>query len=149
MSYEKMMRWNRKHRKGISYKRGWMGFDHSVPGRFTPSAAFLDEYFEYKKECEKRGVEPVSCEKYYHTPNFAKRSLLIGLLRIESNQYCFPAKTYFFIMDGADNIYHHSDKKWRKKRLKQLRSYSFETMDEAKEKLTKLQTGAELDNGCI
>lgn len=29
MSYKKMMKWNKTHRKGISYKHGYMGFNPS------------------------------------------------------------------------------------------------------------------------
>lgn len=29
MSYNKMMKWNKKHRKGISYKKGFLGFNSS------------------------------------------------------------------------------------------------------------------------
>lgn len=77
MSYEKMMKWNKKHPKGISYKKGWMGFDTSTPGSFTPSMAFLDEnYFPYRERCAKAGIEPASCKDYYY--NSRKYDEILG-----------------------------------------------------------------------
>lgn len=60
MSYEKMMKWNRKHRKGTKQPV----IMHTNSG-FTPSLAFLDDYFEYREECKQKGTEPLSCEEYY------------------------------------------------------------------------------------
>jgi hypothetical protein len=44
---------------------------------------------------------------------------------IKSNQYGFPCKTYWYIVDGEGKIYHYSDKKFRKKSLKQLLTYAY------------------------
>ena len=64
MSYTQMMKWNRKHPKGISYKRGYMGF-HTTKG-FTPALAWLKEdWWPYLERCKAEGVEPMECEQYY------------------------------------------------------------------------------------
>ena len=45
---------------------------------------------------------------------------------IKSNQYGFsPAKTYWYILNKIDEIYHHKDKKWRKKCLKEMTTYAY------------------------
>jgi len=61
MSYQKAMKWNRKHPKGTRQPV----LMHTDSG-FTPSNAFLDKYFKYQAECEKIGIKPESCEYYYH-----------------------------------------------------------------------------------
>lgn len=61
MSYEKMMKWNRKHRKGTRQPV----LMHTESG-FTPSIAFLDKYFKYREQCEAAGIEPAGCEEYYN-----------------------------------------------------------------------------------
>ena len=62
MSYAKAMKWNKKHPKGTRQPV----IMHTNSG-FTPSTAFLDEYFEYRAECEKEGRTPLECEDYYKT----------------------------------------------------------------------------------
>lgn len=61
MSYEKAMKWNRKHPKGTRQTC----IMHTDSG-FTPSSAYLDSYFEYRKECEDVGIEPAECKEYYY-----------------------------------------------------------------------------------
>lgn len=61
MSYEKMMKWNKKHRKGTRQNV----IMHTGSG-FWPSAMFLDKYFKYREECEDAGIEPVGDEFYYN-----------------------------------------------------------------------------------
>ena len=55
-----MMKWIKGHPKGskqnISFHTG---------GTFNPSLSFLNKYFKYREDCEKTGVEPLSCEEYY------------------------------------------------------------------------------------
>lgn len=60
MSYEKMMKWNRKHRKGTHQ----VCIMHTDSG-FTPSILFLNKYFAYLESCENLGTIPLSCEDYY------------------------------------------------------------------------------------
>ena len=74
MSYEKMMKWNKKRPKGTKQPI----LMHTNSG-FTPSTAFLEDYFEYRAESEAIGIEPISCEEYYKTPSFLKRELLTPL----------------------------------------------------------------------
>ncbi len=64
MSYEQMMKWSRKHRKGISHN--YMGF--ACSSSFWPSTAFLEEdYWPYLKQCKIEGIKPMGCEEYYKT----------------------------------------------------------------------------------
>lgn len=64
MSYEKMMKWNRKHPKGI--KQMYMGFDTSTPGgKIRHSSAFIDCYFEHREECKKVKIKPPTIDEYY------------------------------------------------------------------------------------
>jgi hypothetical protein len=65
MSYEKMMKWNKKHTKGTRQPTLF----HTNSG-FTPSKAFLDKYFIYRENCQKEGIEPLKCEEYYHSKTF-------------------------------------------------------------------------------
>jgi len=63
-SYQQMMKWNRKHPKGINYKKGYMGF-HSTRG-FTPAYAWLIEnWLPYLEKCRLQGIEPMDQEQYY------------------------------------------------------------------------------------
>ena len=55
---------------------------------------------------------------------------LIGYLKngitVKSNQYGFrPARTYWYIVNKMEEIYHHKDKKWRKKCLKEMTTYAY------------------------
>ncbi len=61
MSYTKMMKWNKRHRKGTRQPI----LMHTNSG-FTPSIAFLDKYFEYRAKCEAGGIEPIECQQYYN-----------------------------------------------------------------------------------
>ncbi len=61
MSYEKAMKWNKKHPKGTKQ----VCIMHTNSG-FTPSVAFLETYFEYREECMQKNIEPKSCEYYYN-----------------------------------------------------------------------------------
>lgn len=53
------------------------------------------------------------------------------MLSIKSNQYDFPCKTYYYIVNGEGKIYHYSDGKFRKKCLKQARTYWYYSEQEA------------------
>jgi hypothetical protein len=62
MSYEQMMKWNRKHPRGG--KRQYMGFDSS--SGFTPSHAWLvEDYQPYLDKCKAEGITPMGCKEYY------------------------------------------------------------------------------------
>lgn len=65
-----MMKWNRKHPKGTRQPV----LMHTDSG-FTPSLAFLDDYFEYRAECEAAGIPPAKCEEYYHNKRDCKQQL--------------------------------------------------------------------------
>lgn len=56
------MKWNKKHPKGTRQPI----LMHTNSG-FTPSSAFLDDYFEYRAECKIAGTIPLECEEYYKT----------------------------------------------------------------------------------
>ncbi len=62
MSYEQMMRWNRKHPKGLP--RQYMGFDcHSG---FTPAHTWLvEDYWPYVEGCKAKGIKPMDAKEYY------------------------------------------------------------------------------------
>jgi len=60
MSYKQAMKWQRKHPKGTRQP-----VLMSTNSGFWPSGAFLETYFEYRKECETEGKKPLSCEEYY------------------------------------------------------------------------------------
>ena len=64
MSYQKMMKWHRKHPKGI--KQMYMGFDTSAPGgKIRHSMAFMDCYFEHQAECRAVKIKPPTMDEYY------------------------------------------------------------------------------------
>lgn len=68
MSYDKAMKWHKKHIKGTrmigSGPAANIGF--STGSGFWPSQSFLSEdYYPYLEECKKNNVIPVSCENYY------------------------------------------------------------------------------------
>lgn len=47
-------------------------------------------------------------------------------LSILSNQYGYsPCKTYYYIVDANGLIFHHKDKKWRKKSLIEMTTYMY------------------------
>lgn len=50
---------------------------------------------------------------------------------IKSNQYGFPCKTYYYIIDANGLIFHEGDCKWRKKCLIQLWTYAYRDKDKA------------------
>lgn len=59
-------------------------------------------------------------------------------LSIKSNQYGYsPAKTYFYIVD-ANNLIFHRDKKWRKKSLIEMNKYAYCT-----------ESSAQISMGCL
>jgi hypothetical protein len=60
MSYNKMMKWNKKHRKGTKQP-----IIMSTGSGFWPSGAFIEEWIEYTKVQKTRGMTFLSCEEYY------------------------------------------------------------------------------------
>jgi hypothetical protein len=62
MSYAKMMKWNKQHRKGT--KQPVIMYTSDKP-EFTPSISFLDRYFKYQAKSQEEGKEPMTCEEYY------------------------------------------------------------------------------------
>ena len=59
-----MMRWNKKHRKGI--KQMFMGFDTSGKNKpINHSVAFIDCYFEHQAECKAAKIKPPTINEYY------------------------------------------------------------------------------------
>ncbi len=70
MSYEKAMKWNRKHPKGTTQPI----LMHTESG-FTPSMVFLDKYFNYRNKCEVAGITPADCEDYYHNQRMYNEKL--------------------------------------------------------------------------
>lgn len=45
--------------------------------------------------------------------------------RVEKNQYGFPSKTYYYIVDANNAIFHHKDNKWRKKETIQMTNWYY------------------------
>lgn len=62
MSYNKMMKWNKKRPKGGAIQPVLF---HTNSG-FTPSVAFMERYFEYKEECIKNNLIPLTAREYYN-----------------------------------------------------------------------------------
>lgn len=62
MSYDKMMKWNKKRPKGGAIQPCLF---HTNSG-FTPSVAFMETYFEYREECKNENIEPLSAQQYYN-----------------------------------------------------------------------------------
>jgi hypothetical protein len=62
MSYTKMMKWNKTHRKGTKQP-----ILMSTGSGFWPSGASIDEWVEYAKELKAQGKTFLSCEEYYRT----------------------------------------------------------------------------------
>ena len=61
MSYQKAMKWHKKHPKGTKQP---MLF--STGSGFWPSWSFLNDcFFPYLEQCKKEGIEPLECEAYY------------------------------------------------------------------------------------
>ena len=61
MSYEKMMRWHKKHPKGTRQPV----IMHTDSG-FWPSHSYIEgDYLPYVAACEKIGVTPLKCEEHY------------------------------------------------------------------------------------
>lgn len=48
-------------------------------------------------------------------------------LTVKSNQYSYPCKTYYYIVDASGLIYHYSDGKWRAKSLMELWTHAYST----------------------
>jgi len=71
MSYNKMMKWNKKRPKGTRQPV----IMHTGSG-FWPSISFLNKYFAYREQAEKSGLIPVECEIYYHLSTEERRKLI-------------------------------------------------------------------------
>jgi len=71
MSYEKAMKWNKKHPKGTKQPI----LMHTESG-FTPSNSFLNRYFQYREQAENLGFQPIECERYYHLSSFERKQLI-------------------------------------------------------------------------
>lgn len=70
MSYNKMMKWNRVHRKGTRQPV----IMHTNSG-FWPSKSFLDKYFDYRERCEAKDANPADCEYYYNNRGECENAL--------------------------------------------------------------------------
>jgi len=66
-----------------------------------------------------------------------KKAPKVGEYYVLSNQYGRPAKTYYYIVDNDAKIFHHKDKKWRKKELSQMWTYAFGTEKSAVDYIKK------------
>lgn len=62
MTYQKMMKWQKKHPKGTRQTVVM----HTNNG-FQPSVTFLGKYFKYRQRCEAENKVPLYCEGYYFT----------------------------------------------------------------------------------
>jgi hypothetical protein len=71
MSYNKMMKWNKQHRKGTRQ----VCIMHTESG-FTPSQSFLNKYFVYREKAEAKGIEPIGCEEFYHLAAHERANLI-------------------------------------------------------------------------
>jgi hypothetical protein len=61
MSYAKMIRWNKRHRKGTRQTV----LMHTNRG-FTPSRTWMTEdWFPYLEKCKAQGIEAMEIEQYY------------------------------------------------------------------------------------
>lgn len=60
MSYSKMIKWGKRHRKGTKQPV----IAHTNSG-FWPSGSFTKEWIEYGMEQEAKGLPYLSCEEYY------------------------------------------------------------------------------------
>lgn len=60
MSYNKMMKWNKKRPKGTKQTV----IAHTDSG-FWPSCSFIDKWIRYTERCEAAGQVSLSCEEYY------------------------------------------------------------------------------------
>jgi len=61
MSYQQMMKWNRKHPKGT---RQYMGFD--CCSCFTPAIAWLEQdWWPYVELCKQSDVKPMEQKTFY------------------------------------------------------------------------------------
>ncbi len=60
MSYSKMMKWNKKHVKGIKPSI----IMHTGSG-FSPSISFINRWIKYTSECVNAGINVMDCETYY------------------------------------------------------------------------------------
>jgi hypothetical protein len=76
MSYEKAMKWNRKHPKGTKQPI----LMHTESG-FTPSESFLVKYFNYRGIAENLGLTPIDCEQYYNLSNTDRSNLITTSLK--------------------------------------------------------------------
>lgn len=61
-------------------------------------------------------------------------------LRVESNQYGWPCRTYYYIVDANGFIFHQKDKVWRKKPLIEMTTYIYRTESSAETTLQYLTT---------
>lgn len=62
MSYEKMIRWNKKRPKGTKQP-----IIFSTNSGFWPSGSFIEKWAEYVAECKKKGIVYLDCESYYRS----------------------------------------------------------------------------------
>jgi hypothetical protein len=62
MSYEKMMKWNKKHRKGTKQTV----IMHTNSG-FIPSQKFSERWIKYANEQEAKGLPYMDIEQYYNS----------------------------------------------------------------------------------
>lgn len=59
-------------------------------------------------------------------------------MSIRSNQYGFPCKTYYYIVDELGRTFHHKDGKFRKKALMEMRTFWYQTEQAASDALINL-----------
>jgi len=87
---------------------------------------------------------------------YLKKYPTVGKYWIVNNQYLpqgmsRPAKSYYYIVNSEGKIFHHKDKKWRKKSLKELTTYWFDSQESAttyiKENLLPLEIFPSDDKG--
>jgi hypothetical protein len=61
MSYNKAMKWAKKHPKGTRQPV----LMHTNSG-FTPAYSWMmNDWFPYLEKCKKDGIKPMECEEYY------------------------------------------------------------------------------------
>lgn len=61
MSYAKMMKWNKRHSKGMRQP-----VLMSTNSGFWPSGAFIKKWAEYAEKCENEGKPYLECQQYYN-----------------------------------------------------------------------------------
>ncbi len=81
--------------------------------------------------------EELLCESCYERLGYLDKYPRVGDYWIVSNQYLpdgfgRAASTYYYIVDSEGRIFHHKDKKWRIKKLKDITTFYFKSEDEAR-----------------